>query len=186
MTNYSSVAVFRRAFLSSRFPVSFFYPSVSGNEARIRVRIQALWQSSACCAWSRAGLCHSPWARLMIADGQGINWSSEGVGRSSKAGRRGSPGTLFVGPLHLLAAAGFSPALTESTGLCLDSQDSLIYGPSSLLLSERCWPKFCYWQKDEVLFVFLWPLCTTHLLTTDKRSGSLLYIFSSSPSPISF
>lgn len=100
---------------------SFFHPSVSGNEARIRVRIQAPWQSSACCVRSRAGLCHSPWARLMIADGQGINWSSEGVGQSSYARRRGSPGTLFVGPLHLLAAAGFSPALTESTGLCLDA-----------------------------------------------------------------
>lgn len=99
----------------------FFHPSVSGNEARIRVRIQAPWQSSACCVRSRAGLCHSPWARLMIADGQGINWSSEGVGQSSYARRRGSPGTLFVGPLHLLAAAGFSPALTESTGLCLDA-----------------------------------------------------------------
>lgn len=96
----------------------FFYPSVSGNEARISVRIQAPWQSSARCARSQAGLCHSQWTRLMIADGQGINWSSEGAGQGNYARRRGSPGTLFVGPLHLLAAAGFSPALTESTGLC--------------------------------------------------------------------
>lgn len=84
VTNYSGVAVFHRAFLSSPFPVSFFFhPSVSGNEARIWVRIQAPWQSSARCARLRAGLCHSPWARLMIADGQGINWSSEGAGQSS-------------------------------------------------------------------------------------------------------
>lgn len=61
----------------------FFHPSISGNEARIRVRIQALWQGSARSAQSQAGLCHSLWARLMIADGQGLNWSSEGVGRSS-------------------------------------------------------------------------------------------------------
>lgn len=171
MTNYSSAAVFCPSGLFSVL-FSFFLSSVSGNEARFRARMAARWRSSRRCA-VRAGPCHSPWVRLMITDRRGTNWTSEDPGGGREAG---PTGTLFAGPLHLSAAARSSPALTVSTGLWVDDQDPLIYGLSSLLLSELCWPKFCYWQKDEVLFVFCdlrAPPSALHHRTT--RNGSLIF-----------
>lgn len=172
----TAALLFFISFSPPTISVSFFHPFVSGNEAWFKPGILARWQSSACCAWSRAGLCHSAWARLMKADGRGINSSSEERRRGGKPWRRGSPGTLFVGPFHLLAAAGSGPSLTESTGLCLVAQDPLIYGLSSLLLSEPRWPKFCYWQKDEVLFVLLWPLPATRLSSTDNMFYGCVFL----------
>ncbi len=173
VTNYSSAAVFcPSGFFPHSFWRIFFLSSVSGNEARFRARMPAHRRSSRRCT-VRAGPCHSLWVRLMKTDRWGINWTSEDQGGGREAG---PTGTLFVGPLHLSAAARSSPALTVSTGLWVADQGPLIYGLSSLLLSELCWPKFCYWQKDEVLFVFRdlrAPPSALHHCTT--RNGSLIF-----------
>ncbi len=115
-------------------------------------------------------LCELDWWKQIA---WGTNWTSEDQGGGREAG---PTGTLFAGPLHLSAAARSSPALTVSTGLWVADQGPLIYGLSSLLLSELCWPKFCYWQKDEVLFVFRdlrAPPSALHHCTT--RNGSLIF-----------
>lgn len=172
MTNYSRAAVFCPSGLFSTLFGIFFLSSVSGNEGRFRARMPTHQQSSRRCA-VRAGPCHSLWVRLIITDRQGTNWTSEDSGGSREAG---PTGTLFAGPLHLSAAARSSPALTVSTGLWVADQDPLIYGLNSLLLSELCWPKFCYWQKDEVLFVFhdlRAPPSALHHRT--MRNGSLIF-----------